>query len=286
MRRFSVAIVVLLSLLAGMKANAQSSGAPRVLLRLDDAGLNHSVNAAIERVAATGMPVSVSVLFVGPAYREAVEMLKRHPNVAVGVHLALNSEWRTPKWGPAAGSRAVPSLVDSAGHFIASRERLLGGRLNLGEVEAEVDAQVQRAMASGLAITYVDAHMATLEATPELRAIEARVARKYGLAVSKSFGESILSLWDVPVTKKEPTLLKRLDALPPDSVTMVVLHVAETGAEMDGLYDENAPGQNAASAGVGAHRGAELDAILSTEVMRIVRSGAVSLVTYRDLVKR
>ena len=40
--------------------------APEVLLRLDDVGMNHSVNMAIEEVAATKMPFSVSVLFVCP----------------------------------------------------------------------------------------------------------------------------------------------------------------------------------------------------------------------------
>ena len=70
---------------------AQGSGAPEVLLRLDDIGMNHSVNLAVEKVAATGMPFSVSLLFACPWYQEAAEILRKYPNVAVGVHLALNS---------------------------------------------------------------------------------------------------------------------------------------------------------------------------------------------------
>lgn len=284
MRRFFLTVAFAMG--AASPLHAQSAGAPRVLLRLDDAGMNHSVNAAIERVVSTGMPVSVSVLFVGPMYQEAVDMLKKHPNAVVGVHLALNSEWRDLKWGPVLGGHATPSLVDSAGHFMASRERFLASRFNPAEVEAEIEAQVQRALSSGLAITYVDAHMATLEATPELQAIEARVAKKYGLGVSKSFGESVLSLWDAPVAMKERRLLERLDSPKPDSLTLVVVHVATASAEMNELYDENAPAQNGVGAGVGAHRQAELDAILSPEVIRIIRSGAIRLVTYADLVKR
>ena len=67
------------------RAWAQAGGAPEVLLRLDDVGMNHSVNTAIERVAKTGMPFSVSVMFACPWYQEAVEMLKKYPNVNVGV---------------------------------------------------------------------------------------------------------------------------------------------------------------------------------------------------------
>ena len=73
------------------------------------------MNLAVAKVAATGMPFSVSVLFACPWYQEAVEILKQHPQVTVGVHLALNSEWRNYRWGPVLGKGGVPSLVDSVG---------------------------------------------------------------------------------------------------------------------------------------------------------------------------
>ena len=53
------------------------------------------------------MPISVSVLFVCPWYQEAVDILKKYPNVTVGVHLALNSEWRGYRWGPVLGKAGV-----------------------------------------------------------------------------------------------------------------------------------------------------------------------------------
>ncbi|PYP98661.1 MAG: hypothetical protein DMD34_02025 [Gemmatimonadetes bacterium] len=64
-----------------------------LLIRSDDAGMSHSVNRALQRLMDTGLPVSVSVMFTCPWYQETVEILKRHPNVAVGIHLTLNSEW-------------------------------------------------------------------------------------------------------------------------------------------------------------------------------------------------
>src|ERR1044072_4037359 len=80
-----------------------SAAPPEVLLRLDDVGMNPAVNAAIDRVAVTGMPFSVSLMAVGRRFDEAVAILKKHPQVAVGVHLALNSEWRGYRWGPVLG---------------------------------------------------------------------------------------------------------------------------------------------------------------------------------------
>ena len=127
--------------------------------------MNHAVNLAIAKVAATGLPFSVSVLFACPWYQEAVEILKRHPHVAVGVHLALNSEWRHYRWGPVLGKAGAPSLVDAAGYFLPSRDAFLTSSPDLGEAERELSAQVERALASGLRITYVDAHMGTALAT-------------------------------------------------------------------------------------------------------------------------
>ncbi|HMI49157.1 MAG TPA: ChbG/HpnK family deacetylase, partial [Gemmatimonadaceae bacterium] len=119
---------------------AQSPAAPEVLLRLDDIGMNHSVNLAIEKVAKTGMPFNVSLLFACPWYQEAAEILKKYPNVTVGVHLALNSEWRNYRWGPVLGKGGAPSLVDSDGYFLPSRDAFLATKYDLGEVERELSA--------------------------------------------------------------------------------------------------------------------------------------------------
>jgi len=265
---------------------AQAPSAPEVLLRLDDVGMNHSVNGAIAKVAATGMPFSVSVLFACPWYQEAVEILRANPQVAVGVHLALNSEWRNYRWGPVLGKGGVPSLVDSVGYLRPSREEFLKSRYDLGEVERELSAQVDRAMMSGLKISYVDAHMGTAEATPELRAVVERVAAKYKLGISTYFGESYKTMWGVPVAQKKSELLAHLANPKRDQVNLIEIHVAERSPEMSVIVDMNAPSQNAPDAGVMAHRSAELEMVTSPELSELVRSGKIKLVTYRTLVDR
>ncbi|MFL5564910.1 MAG: ChbG/HpnK family deacetylase [Gemmatimonadaceae bacterium] len=281
----------LIALLVGAIAaphalNGQRTSAPEVLLRLDDIGMNHSVNMAMEKVAATGLPFSVSVLFACPWYQEAVEILKKNPHVAVGVHLALNSEWRNYRWGPVLGKGGAPSLVDSVGYFLPSTGAFLASKYDLAEVERELTAQVERALASGLKITYVDAHMGMAEATPQLREIEERIAKKYGLGISTYFGESYVSLWGEPVAAKKAALLSHLASAPRDSVTLIEVHVAERTPEMEVIFDMNAPSQNAPDAGVVAHRKAELETMLSPELADLVRSGKIRLVTYQQLVAR
>jgi predicted glycoside hydrolase/deacetylase ChbG (UPF0249 family) len=259
---------------------------PEVLLRLDDVGMNHSVNAAVERVAATGIPISVSLMAVGPQFDEAVAMLKKHPQISVGVHLALNSEWRDYRWGPVLGKAGVPSLVGADGHFLPSVDAFTASKYDLAEVEREITAQVERAVQSGLRISYVDGHMGTIRTTPELRAIQDRVAKKFGLGVSRELGESYYTLWDVPAESKKTALLSRLAKARTDSINLIVMHVAERTPEMERLFDLNAPTQNAGGASVAAHRSAELDAALSPELAALIRSGAVTFVTYEQLAAR
>lgn len=285
--RFCRTIVAASAIVAApLAVHAQRADAPEVLFRLDDIGMNHSVNVALEQVAKTGMPFSATVLFACPWYQEAVDILKKYPQVTVGVHLALNSEWRGYRWGPVLGKGGVPSLADSNGYFLPSTRAFLASKYDLGEVERELSAQVERALSSGLKITFIDAHMGMAWATPQLREVMERVAKKYGLGISTYFGESYYTIWGIAPAAKKSTLLAHLATVPRDSVSLIEVHVAERTPEMEAIFDMNAPDQNTADAGVAAHRNAELQALLSPDLAEMVRSGKIRLVTYQQLVAR
>ena len=267
---------------------AQTGGSPEVLLRLDDVGMNHSVNTAIERVAKTGMPFAVSVMFACPWYQEAVDMLKKYPQVSVGVHLVLNSEWRGYRWGPVLGKTAVPSLVDSVGYFLPSTRAFLASKYDLGEVERELDAQMQRAQSSGLKIVYADFHMGTAGSTPQLRAVAERIAKKYGVGISRSFNELSTTLFDAQPEAKKSTFLAQLARADRSRTNLHVIHVAERTPEMEALFDMNNAAQSD-SAGrplTAMHRQAELDAVLSPEFAELVKSNRVKLTNYAQLTSR
>src|SRR6266545_3290989 len=212
-----------------------------LLIRTDDIGMSHSVNMAMQKLVSTGMPVSVSVLFVCPWYQEAVEILKQHPNVSVGIHLVLNSEWKNYRWGPVAGSAAVPSLVDENGFFFPSSEALHQHNPSVAEVEKELRAQIERALRSGVKIDYVDYHMGTATRYPEFREVTERLAQEYGLGMSEYFGEAE----DAPQYAAAPAA--KLDSLvaminrlkPPPGVNLVVTHVGIDDAELGALLDMN-----------------------------------------------
>jgi predicted glycoside hydrolase/deacetylase ChbG (UPF0249 family) len=266
-----------------VSAQTRTPTAVSLLIRTDDIGMSHSVNMAMEKLVSTGMPVSVSVLFVCPWYQEAVEILKRHPNVSVGIHLALNSEWKNYRWGPVAGSTAVPSLVDENGFFFPSSEALHEHSPQVAEVEKELRAQIERALRSGVKIDYVDYHMGTVTRYPEFRDVTERLAREYGLGMSEYFGEA----QDTPQYAAAPaakgdSLAVMIGRLKP-GLNLVVTHVGIDDAELGALLDMNTAEP---LPDMSKNRQGELTALTSPRFGAALKARNVVLVTYRDLIAR
>jgi predicted glycoside hydrolase/deacetylase ChbG (UPF0249 family) len=279
-RGVAFALFLAVSLMGSPVASAQPA---ELLLRCDDIGMCHTVNMAVQRVLERGLPVSVSVMFVCPWYQEAVEILRDHPEAAVGVHLTLNAEWKGYRWGPAAGRTAVPTLVDSVGYFFPSRALFFAHKPDVREVETELRAQIDRAIGSGLRIDYLDYHMGTAVDTPELRALVERLAREYHLGISRYFGETDISgLYSADPAKKPDTLLAMVRSIEPGSLHLLVFHIGLETPEMDALVDLNPFGLKQMS----RYREGELRALTSEGFVAALRERGVRLLTYRDLVAR
>ena len=266
---------------------ADASGRPGnpeqvyLIIRSDDAGMSHSVNMGLERLIGTGLPVSVSVMFPTPWYQETVEILKRHPNVSVGIHLTLNSEWKNYRWGPVLGRTAVPTLVDADGYFFASSDALYQNHPDLREIENELRAQIDRALRSGLKIDYVDYHMGTAVRYPEFREITERLAREFGLGMSEYFGETRHDpqYWAAPPSKAD-SLVAMIDRLHP-RYNLVVTHVGIDDAELGALLDMNTSGPLPE---MSKNRQGELDALTSQRFGEALKAHKVQLITYRQLI--
>lgn len=252
-----------------------------LIIRSDDAGMSHSVNAGLERLIETGIPVSVSVMFPTPWYQETVELLKRHPDVSVGIHLTLNSEWKNYRWGPVLGRTAVPTLVDTDGYFFASSDALYRNRPSLKEVEMELRAQIERARRSGLKIDYVDYHMGTVVNNPEFRDVTERLAREFDLGMSGYFGEirHDPQYWAAP-PKKADSLVAMIDRLKP-RYNLVVTHVGIDDAELGALLDMNTSNPLPE---MSKNRQGELDALTSQRFRDALKRRNVQLLTYRQLI--
>jgi predicted glycoside hydrolase/deacetylase ChbG (UPF0249 family) len=254
-----------------------------LVIRSDDAGMSHAVNMGLQRLIESGLPVSISVMFPTPWYQETVEILKRHPDVSVGVHLTLNSEWKNYRWGPVLGRTAVPSLVDDDGYFFASSEALYRNKPDIGEVERELRAQIERAMKSGLQIDYVDYHMGTVRRYPEFLEVTERLAREFGLGMSGYFGESMASpQYSAPPANKGDSLVAMINRLRP-GFNVVITHVGIDGPELGALLDMNTDSPLPEMA---KNRQGELTALTSPRFRDALASRNVHVLTYRQLIEK
>jgi predicted glycoside hydrolase/deacetylase ChbG (UPF0249 family) len=252
-----------------------------LMIRCDDIGMCHAVNMAAQQFIMTGIPFSTSVMFVCSWYQEAVDILKSHPEIPVGVHLTLNAEWKNYRWGPILGKEAVPSLVDSCGYFFPSRAKFFANNPKIEQVEQELRAQIERAIQSGLRIDYVDYHMGTAVETPEFRALVEKLAKEYHLGISRYFGEEDMkSIYSVPVKNKTDSLVAIIRRLEPGTTHLAVFHIGMETPEMNALVDLNQFGL----AGMSQHRQAELKALCSKKFKKVSKAKNIRLATYREII--
>ncbi len=253
---------------------------PRLIIRTDDIGFCHGANMAFKRIAEKGMVSSVSVIVNGPWFEEAVEILKQHPEVSVGIHLALNSEWREYKWGPVAPYDQVSSLVDPFGKFYGTRKDFFSHRPKISEVALELRAQIELAKQKGLHVTYIDNHMGTAISTLEFQEEMEKLAKEYHIGISRYFGEQDVPLvYDTPIDEKLTRALKNLGTVTNSAVYLLVCHVGTDDAEMQAMTDHNLTGPKNMS----KHRQAEADVLCSPEYKAALQSRGIKLVGYKDL---
>jgi chitin disaccharide deacetylase len=127
-----------------------------LILNCDDLGSTRSANVAVYEALRDGMATSATLMVPCPWARDAAAMYRGED---VGVHLTLNAEWETYRWGPITHS---PSLLDGDGGF--PRTQLdVWEHADLDEVRKECRAQIERAIYWGFDVSHLDSHMGTLQ---------------------------------------------------------------------------------------------------------------------------
>ena len=179
-----VSFLVVSTLPAQTKTIAERLGHPAdsklLIIHADDLAVAHSVDVATFDALDKGAVSSASVMVPTPWITEVAAYAKAHPNADIGLHLTLTSEWDTYRWGSVEAPDKVPSLLDSAGTF-PKDEKVVAATAKPLEVEREIRAQIERALALGIRPTHLDSHMGSLFTTPELIATYVKVARDYRL---------------------------------------------------------------------------------------------------------
>jgi predicted glycoside hydrolase/deacetylase ChbG (UPF0249 family) len=153
-----------------------------LIVHADDLGVSHSENRASVLALEQGIVNSASIMVPCPWFPEIAAYARQHPNVDLGLHLTLNSEWNLYKWGPVSSRDSVSSLLNDAGYFYSSVDSLMAmGKTE--ELEWELTSQVKKALDAGIDVTHLDAHMGAAVSKPEFLAAYMRTGRAFNLPV-------------------------------------------------------------------------------------------------------
>jgi predicted glycoside hydrolase/deacetylase ChbG (UPF0249 family) len=264
-------------------AKPQAAREIRLVVRADDMGAAQAVNEACIHAHKQGIVRSVEVIVPGPWFLDAVRLLKETPNLDVGVHLCLTSEWERVKWRPLTHA---PSLVDADGYFFPMTSQRADFPPNTGfvnanpkveEVEKELRAQIETARRHlGDRLSHISAHMGAATATPALRVLTQKLAAEYKLRLeggnlkrAGGFGES------KSPEAREDALVKLLENLGPGQ-WLLLEHPAFDTPEMRAIGHKGYEN-------VAEDRAAVTKAFTSERVKKVIQDRRISVISYADV---
>jgi predicted glycoside hydrolase/deacetylase ChbG (UPF0249 family) len=265
-----------------------AAGRIRLIVRGDDLGALHGIDEGAKQAFTNGIMTVAHVIVPGPWFPEAVRMLKESPNVDVGIHLAITSEWSNVKWRPL--TRAA-SLVDDDGFFrpfIWPNKALPGasykeaGNWKLAEIEAELRAQIELMKKRLPRVSNGGCHMGCDSLDPAVRDLIDRLLREYGLARDTSAVKHLPLEWpkgrranELPTDERVDVLVKALESIGPGD-WQTGEHPATDDPEMRAIshpgYDD-----------VATDRAAVMAMWTSPRVKDVIRRRGIQLIGFRDL---
>jgi predicted glycoside hydrolase/deacetylase ChbG (UPF0249 family) len=130
----------------------------RLVIHADDVGMCHGANRAFVELSHKGTITSGSVMVPCPWFPEIAELAAGDPRLDIGVHLTLNAEKAHYRWRPVSDPSPASGLVDPDG-YMWHRVAQVREHAHPEAVEVEWRAQIDKALAAGIDVTHLDAHM-------------------------------------------------------------------------------------------------------------------------------
>ncbi len=266
-----------------------------LIIHGDDLGVSHSVNAASIAALDKGMVNSASIMVPCPWFPEIAAYSKANPSVDLGLHLTLTAEWQDYKWGPVALESEITDLVNEQG-FLHDNCADVVRKVSVIDIEKELIAQVERALAFGVNVSHLDSHMGCLF-NPKYFETYLKVGRKYGLPVLipasglRQFPDMAKKILPTDIVIDNIFMLNPPDAEKgaetfyanqlkdiPVGVSEMIIHLAYDDAEMQAVTI-NHPDFGA------AWRQKDFDYFTSEACRKILKEEGIQLITWSDLKK-
>ncbi|MGH8016895.1 MAG: polysaccharide deacetylase family protein [Opitutaceae bacterium] len=271
---------------ASRAANSAAASRTRLIVRGDDMSYAHAGNVAVIKTWREGIQTTIDVIVAAPWFPEAARMLAENPELDVGVHLALTSEWDNIKWRPLT---RCPSLVDEDGYFwpmVVPHPAYPGRSISenkwrIEEIEQELRAQIELCLRRIPRVSHATGHMGCFNLAPEVRALADRLVKEYNIDINLArFGVKRVRYAGPKGTLAEKTdsFIKMLDTLEPGSTYCFVEHPGLDTPEVRAI-------SHIGYENVAADRQGVTDLWTSPRIKEEIERRGIELISYRDLKK-
>lgn len=153
----------------------------RLIINADDFGLTSGVNRGILEAYQRGVVTSATIIANGPAFSEASTLAKSVPGLGVGCHVVLVDGCPLL---PASEIATLAAAGEKNAHFhgrlAGFAARVLAGKIDPDQIEAEATAQIRKIQAAGVSVSHFDTHKHTHLLPAVLRPL-LRAATKCGV---------------------------------------------------------------------------------------------------------
>jgi predicted glycoside hydrolase/deacetylase ChbG (UPF0249 family) len=231
------------------------------VVHADDVGMCEATVAAYRELLEGELAPAASAMVPCAWFPAAAGLCRDHPEADMGVHLTLTSEWDAYRWAPISTRDPASGLLDGEGCFPRTAATVVHGA-ELGALQEELEAQIQRALAAGVDVTHLDCHMAVLF-NDRLLPLYAELGRRHRLPLfntrwdgrilqaigvqSESAGPApglpvFAGAWMSPLDRPEDDAFERtrrvLRRLPP-GLSYLIFHPACDGPELRALASDH-----------------------------------------------
>lgn len=153
-----------------------SDDARLVIISCDDLGSCHGATVGVYQAIREGLATCASIMMPAPWARFAAD---EYRNDDIGVHLTLNAEHPSYRWGPLTHA---PTLLSGEGGFPRSVDDLWE-HADSSEVLRECRAQIERAIAWGIDVTHLAPHLTSITLRPEFFDVYLELAYEFKLPI-------------------------------------------------------------------------------------------------------
>jgi len=150
-----------------------------LITHIDDVGFCHDSNVASFECLDIAAASSGSVLVNAPWFFETAAVCRENPHYDMGVHLTLTCEYEHYRWPPLSSVDSSTGLLDHEGClWRTSREAVKN--VTEAAAEAEMRAQIEKALEHGIDVTHIDTHMGTV-VHPKFIVSYLKLAEEFGV---------------------------------------------------------------------------------------------------------